>query len=108
HFILDPDRAGQRFLVTLRKKPGAARDKKQETDYAKNDRDDPAARQFERANHGEPQEEQRGERSADAMPGNVNHPMRGKEERRDESCDAKTLVGSFPQRKHAPDEQDDP
>ena len=41
------------------------------------------------------------------MTGDVHNSMKREEERRDEGRDPETLVRSFPQRKHTPDEQDD-
>ena len=71
------------------------------------DRDREAAPQFVRPPDSEAEEEQGGEGSPNPVSGHVHHAVESEEERGDECSYAKTLVGSFAQRKDAPDKQGD-
>src|SRR5438270_11776522 len=48
-----------------------------------------------------------GKHCSDAMSGNVNEPMQGKEDGSDQGCEPITLIGSFAQRKNFPNDEDE-
>src|SRR5205823_5573824 len=107
HFVLHPNSARQRFLATRGENPGPACDEQDEAYQTKDDWNRKVSPQLRGTAQSEAQKEEGGKCGADAMRGDIHHPVEREQQSRDQGRDAKTLVGPFAQRKNPPNKKRD-